>query len=190
MFNPSTINQLIRERRSVFPKMYNDRPIEKSILLEILENANRAPTHKFTEPWRFKVMTGAALVRLGDELGEKYRQSAGGQFSEMKYEKTKLKPTQSSCVIAICMQRDLEERVPEWEEIAAVACAVQNMWLTCTAYGIGSYWSSPKTIQYMSDFLHLEKEEYCMGFFYMGYYDKEIPVSPRGPISEKVVWMD
>ena len=88
------------------------------------------------------------------------------------------------------MQRDPEERVPEWEEIAAVACAVQNMWLSCTAYGIGSYWSTPGTIEDVGDFLQLAEEEYCIGFFYMGYYDSEVPASPRTPIEEKVVWMN
>ena len=32
------------------------------------------------------------------------------------------------------MKRDLKESVPEWEEIAATAMAVQNMWLTCVDF--------------------------------------------------------
>ena len=40
---------------------------------QILENANWAPNHKKTEPWRFKVFRGAALERLSDYLGEWYR---------------------------------------------------------------------------------------------------------------------
>ncbi len=189
MFDPSNINKLIRSRRSVFPKMYNGKPIEKSIIKEILENANVAPTHRLTEPWRFKVITGDSLILLGEVLGEKYKQTAGDRFSEKKYEKTVKKPSQSACVIAICMQRDLEERIPEWEEIAAIGCAVQNMWLSCTSYGIGAYWSSPKTISEMGDFLKLADEEHCLGFFYMGYYDTEIPASPRTAIEEKTTWM-
>ena len=190
MFDPTIITNLIRSRRSVFPKTYNDKPIDKSIIEEILENAHTAPTHKLTQPWRFKVLTGDALKRLGEELAARYKEQAGNGFSEMKYQKTLKNPIRSACVIAICMQRDVEERVPEWEEIAAVACAVQNMWLTCTAYGIGSYWSSPQSIADMGDFLQLSKEEHCLGFFYMGYFDVEIPASTRAPIAEKVVWMD
>ena len=190
MFNSTLVNKLIRSRRSVFPKMYNDQPIAKEIIQEILESANTAPTHKLTQPWRFKVFRGKALRALGGELAKRYKERAGDHFKETKYLKTLKKPTQSACVIAICMQRDLDERVPEWEEVAAVACAVQNMWLSCTAYGIGSYWSSPKTISDVHKFLNLKEEEYCLGFFYMGYYDAEIPASPRNPVSEKVVWME
>ena len=41
--------------------------------------------------------------------------------------------------------------VPEWEEIAAVSMAVQNMYLTCTANNIGCYWSSPKIVDHLND---------------------------------------
>lgn len=186
-----TINQLIRSRRSVFPKLYNDQPISKEIIEEILENANWAPTHKLTEPWRFRVIRGEALEKLGDFLAEAYKALVpADKFSEMKYKKTKKKARQSDCIIAICMQRDPEERVPEWEEIASVACAVQNMWLSATAYGIGAYWSSPKTIKDVGPFLKLNKGERCLGFFYMGNYDPIELKSKRNPVKDKVLWIE
>ena len=87
------------------------------------------------------------------------------------------------------MQRDPDESLPEWEEIAATAMAVQNMWLCCTEMGIGCYWSSPALIKYMDDFFAMEEGESCLGFFYMGYYDGEISEVSRKPIGDKVVWM-
>ncbi len=187
---PAQTNELIRKRRAIFPKMYIDKPIPKEIIEEVLENANWAPTHKFTEPWRFRVFTGDARTRLGERLAELYKShTPEDQFSEKKYQKNLNKPQQSGCVIAICMQRDPDERVPEWEELASVACAVQNMWLSCTAYGIGSYWSSSKLLQDDREFLELAEGERCLGLFYMGYH--ELPELPgkRRPIGEKVQWM-
>ncbi len=191
MMNPKDAAELIRGRRAIFPKTYISKPIPKAVIEEVLENANWAPTHKFTEPWRFRVFTGAALERLGDALAELYRAATPAEaFSEKKYDKNKQKPRQSGCVIAICMQRDAEERVPEWEEIAATACAVQNMWLTCTAHGIGSYWSSAKMLQESPGLLQLAPGERCLGLFFMGYHNlPELP-GKRGPIAEKVVWME
>ena len=87
------------------------------------------------------------------------------------------------------MQRDPKESLPEWEEIASVACAVQNMWLTATAYGIGAYWSSPKSIYGSSEFLGLKDGERCLGFFYMGYYHSKELKGIRKPIEDKVKWM-
>ncbi len=189
-----TISEIIRNRRSISPNMYLDKPIERAILEEILENANWAPNHRKTEPWRFKVFQGAALQRLSDYLGDTYeRAMPAGKFSEMKLKKTRQKPLQSACVIAICMQRDPQERLPEWEEIAAVACAVQNMWLTCTEYGIGSYWSSPALITNIAanDFLGLQEGERCLGLFYMGYAKEDVPLSSaRQSIADKVEWLE
>ena len=148
MIETKAINELIKNRRSIFPKTYIDKPIPKEIIEQVLENANWAPTHKLTEPWRFKVFTGASLELLGTTLADIYKAyTPEEKFQERKFKKTSIKVMKSGCVIAVCMQRDLEERIPEWEEIASVACAVQNMYLTCAAYEIGSYWSSPGYIK-------------------------------------------
>ncbi len=184
------ISNLIRKRRAIFPPNYIQKPIPKEIIWEILENANWAPTHKMTEPWRFKVFTGGALSQLSEFMTNWYQENTPAEkFSERKLEKNRKKALQSACVIAICMQRDPKERLPEWEEIAAVACAVQNMWLTATAYGIGSYWSSPKSIHDAQDVLELKEDEHCLGFFYMGYHNLPELSGKRTPIADKVEWV-
>ncbi len=188
---PQQTSALIRSRRAIFPNMFVDEPIPKNIIQEVLENANWAPTHRMTEPWRFKVFMGKSLVRLSTYLADYYKKTTPtAQFSEIKFEKSKKKPLKSACVIAICMQRDPAEIVPEWEEIAATACAVQNMWLTCTAYGIGCYWSSPEAALKGTEFLGLKKGERCLGLFYMGYHNLPELSGKRGPISEKVEWLE
>lgn len=186
------INQLIKSRRAVFPHQYDiDKTISKVVIQQILENANWAPTHRRTEPWRFQVFQGESKTKLGEFLANWYKENTATKlFSAKKYEKTLKKAAQSSCLIAICMQRDPEESVPEWEEIAAVACAVQNMWLTCTSMGIGSYWSTPKSIKDFNKFSDLEEGESCLGFFYMGYKAKEGPDGSRRPIEQKVKWFE
>lgn len=188
---PAEVSDLLRSRRSIFPKTYNDRPIDKEVIEEVLENANWAPTHKLTEPWRFKVFRGKALERLSTYLSTWYKDNIPAEkYSEKKFEKTKANPLRSSCVIAICMQRDLEASIPEWEEIAAVACAVQNMYLTCAAHNIGCYWSSPRSILEARDFLQLGEGERCLGLFYMGNHDLPQLHGKRRPISDKTIWLE
>jgi nitroreductase len=153
-----------------------------------LEAANYAPTHKKTEPWRFKVLQGESKEKLGLFLSLKYMET-DAKPKQFKVEKLIQNPKKAAAVIAICMQRDPLESLPEWEEVAATAMAVQNMWLCCTEMGIGSYWSSPGLIQYMDDFFELSPGEVCLGFFYMGYYDEEISEVVKGPWQEKVTWM-
>jgi nitroreductase len=183
------IFDLIKKRRSIFPAQYNSIPIATTDIEKILEAANWAPTHKKTEPWRFKVLFGESKEQLGQFLSKKYQETEE-RPKQIKTQKLLENPKRAGAVIAICMQRDPKESLPEWEEIAATAMAVQNMWLCCTEMGIGCYWSSPGLIQYMGEFLDLNEGEKCLGFFYMGNYDEEIPEQIRIPIEDKVTWMD
>ena len=189
--SPETVNELLRNRRSVFPISYIDKPIPREIIEQVLENANWAPNHKQTEPWRFVVFREDGLKRLSDYLGEHYKANTeASKFLEAAYLKSMEKPLQSSCVIAICIQRDEAERLPEWEEIAATACAVQNMYLTCSAYGIGCYWSTPKAIIEADEFLELGPGQRCLGMFYMGYHEQETFNPRRKPIENKTRWVE
>ncbi|MFS4493243.1 nitroreductase [Maribacter sp. 2308TA10-17] len=183
------IFDLIKKRRSVFPSTYINKPIAKADIERILEAANWAPNHKKTEPWRFKVLQGESQVKLGQFLSEKYLEVAE-KPKQIKTRKLLENPPKAGAIIAICMQRNANECVPEWEEIAATAMAVQNMWLCTAELGIGSYWSSPGLIKHMDEFFNLNEGEKCLGFFYMGYYDAELPEVTRKPIADKVIWMD
>lgn len=183
------ISETIKNRRAVFPAQYNDQPISKEEVLTILESANWAPTHKRTEPWRFKVFHGVSQIALGKFISETYKQTIEN-FSEFTYNKFMDNPVKAGCVIAICMQRDPKESIPEWEEIAATAMAVQNMWLTAHDMGIGAYWASPGVLKYMDKFIQMEEGEQCLGFFYLGKYDDELPEGTRKTsIEAKTVWV-
>lgn len=172
--------------------MYIDKPIPDEIIWELLENANHAPTHKLTQPWRFKVFLGTSKERLGEFMAETYKATTSPEnFKNMQYKKMLKKSKQAYTIIAICMQRDQNELVPVVEETNAIACAVQNIWLSAHAYGIGMYWSSPKYAygEDMAKFLNLKDGERCLGFIFMGYHrSPELPAK-RTSIQEKVEWI-
>lgn len=190
--NSHFINDIIQNRRSVFPSQYNDSDVSNEIIQDLLNNANMAPTHKLTQPWRFKVLQKKAKNILGDFLSELYFTSTDPKsFSKYKQNKIKEKCLLSSAIIVICMQRDLNSSVPEWEEIASTSMAVQNMWLTCTANNVGCYWSSPKSIEKIGNFINLSIGERCLGFMYLGNYNSiENTTSKRDSINSKVEWID
>ncbi len=187
-----SISGLIRRRRSVFPPTYvSGKTIERDLIEQLLENANWAPTHRLTEPWRFRVFHSAeSRQRLGDYLSDFYRRhTPPEQFSQVKMEKAAANPLLSGAVIAIVMQRDPAGSIPEFEEIASVAMAVQNMWLSCAALGLGCYWSTPRAALEADVFLELKPGERCLGFFYMGWSDMPAPEGKRSPVADKTVWM-
>lgn len=191
ILNPKDLQELIRKRRSIYPPMYVDKPIDKAIIEELLENANWAPNHKKTEPWRFKVYRGDARQRLADWLSASYKEkTAPEKFSERKFHKLSVNPLKADAVIAIVMQRGPVEELPEWEEVAAVAMAVQNMWLTATAHGLGGYWASPKLLDYAAHFMGLKEGERCYGLFYLAHHQApEIP-GIRASIADKTEWIE
>ena len=171
-FNVSEINDCIRTRRSIYPVQFSDREISKELIEVMLENARWAPTHKLTQPWRFKVFIDEGKQRFADFHSEKYKEiTPEEKFSEMKYKKIRQNAERSSVVIAIVLHRDEKASIPEEEEIASVAMAVQNMHLTCSAYGLGAYWGSGGLTRHeeMEQFLKLADNERCLGFFYIGY---------------------
>jgi nitroreductase len=134
------------------------------------------------------VFTGENLAKLGLFLSLKYMETEA-RPKKIKARKLIENPKKAAAILCICMQKDPMERLPVWEEVAATAMAVQNMWLCCTEMGIGCYWSSPGLIRYMGEFLQLNEGEECLGFFYMGYYDETPPAVERRPIGEKVEWL-
>ena len=64
----SEILQLIRRRRSIFPKDYSGAPVPRHLIHRALEAANWAPTHGKTEPWRFVVFCSTAGLAQFREL--------------------------------------------------------------------------------------------------------------------------
>jgi nitroreductase len=191
--NVDEFNSLIKNRRSVFPKDYSGEKVDDAIIHQMLENANWAPTHKLTEPWRFVVFTGDGLKKLADFQSECYKEvtSVKGSFQQEKYEGLKIKPMESSHIIAVGMRRDEKKSLPEWEELGAVFCAIENMYITAMAYGIGCYLSTGGITNFeeAKSFFGLGLEDKLCGFIHVGIPKSEVKESKRKPIGEKVKWI-
>ena len=194
MNKPEILNDIIRKRRSFYPKNYSEGTVDDETITSILENAIWAPTHKLTQPWTFTVFSGEGRKRLASFQSELYKKvhTDKGTFDEEKFQSLKEKPLMASHIIAIGMKRDQKERVPEIEEISAVACAVQNIYLSVSAHGLGGYWGTGGVtyIEEAKEFFGLGPMDSLMGFFYIGRIsiDREI-MSKRIPLSEKVNWI-
>ncbi len=167
-----SILEHIKTRTSVFPASYTQKEISREAMGTILESARWAPTHKRTQPWRYKVIQGNGREALGQFMTDQFTESTGQQPS-IKVRKLAEKMNQASAIILIFMHRDEKESIPEWEEVAAVSMSVQNMWLTASALGLGAYWSSPKDFADLKKFnlIKCDPQEQFLGFFYLGTVD-------------------
>jgi nitroreductase len=191
-FNLSEITEVIRERRTIYPEQYSERQVHKEQIDLILNNALWAPTHGNTQPWRFKVFMEEGREKLSSFLAETYLKLTPEEAqNDQKMAKLLTRPKMASAVIAVCMGRQPEEKILEIEEVEAVACAVQNMHLTCTAYGLGGFWASPKLIYTpdMNEFLGLGEKDKCLGLFYIGYPSIDWPKAHRKPLEYVTEWI-
>jgi len=196
----------ILNRRTVSPKDCNGALITKQELDTMLEAGNWAPTHQKTEPWRYIVFSGSeSIMTYLDYLDDYYNNCE--ELSETEAAKFRNKMsgarntwvTNASAVIVIGMKRHAE-KLPEWEEICAVAMSVQNMHLAAEAMGIGGFWSShtwckrARDSKVYREWLGLNGEEdRAFGAFVVGKVDPETRVkikSARQPWQDKVTFRD
>lgn len=173
---------MIQDRRTIRPEYFSSRKVHKEIVMELVDSAKWAPTHRYTQPWWFTILMGDSLKDLSDFQSELYRKITPEEaFKQEKFDKLANRPLASSVVIGIGMKKDEADKNPEVEEVASVSIAVQNMMLVATAHGIGSYWNTggvtyrPET----KKFFDLDQNDKFLGFLYLGYPKDEWPRKTR-----------
>jgi nitroreductase len=157
----------------------------------MMELANWAPTHRRTEPWRFFVYEGEAFSRFIDTLCDLYvRTTPSEEFNPQFLPKMQDRKSRVSHLIVLAYER--HEEVPEFEEQAALAMAVQNMWLYASSQRIGSYWSTPQVAlsPLINQLDELPSHLHYQGLFYLGALDEQTETrkGQRGNWQEKVNW--
>jgi len=201
---PDQTASLIAARRTIFPKDHNGKAVSKEQIQALLDAANWAPTHNLTEPWRFVVLQGESKKKFEEltiELVGKYteKDKAEEAVERIRGKASKAWPLVSAYIV-ICMARAPGKggkANPEWEDIASVAMAVQNMYLLATAQGLAPYWSSWQAVARdapeMATFLGLDaaRGDRCLGVFNLGHSDRRDAYrGSRKPIADKVTWME
>ncbi|MDG1674436.1 MAG: nitroreductase [Flavobacteriales bacterium] len=191
--NLSDVGALIKDRRSFAPEAFSSRKVHRDVVEEILRAGTWAPTHGMTQPWRFTVFQGDGLQVLRDGLPMWYKEAVGEEHvNEVKLGKLRARLNTCNCVIGIGMVPDANQRISAEDEEWAVASAVQNMHLMCTAFGLGAKWTTPgfMALPVVKEALALPEEGKVMGLFYVGYPNVPWPQSHRWPLEFVTRWSD
>lgn len=184
----------IAKRRSLGLARLKGDDVERSIIEQMLEAANWAPSHGDTEPWRFQVFTGESRRELAEAYAAAYRAGCEGSPDPVKkkanYDRAFASPVWISIGMRPLISPEGKQIHSEEEEVLAVGCAVQNLHLMACAHGLVGMWHSKgvSVCEYMRDWLGLQAPGRLMGFFFCGYPKVEWPEGERRPLSEKVVW--
>ena len=193
--NAFTIETWIRNRRSTFVNgLQKGGKIDDETIEKLLDMAVWAPSHGLVQAWHFKVFAGNGVEVFFRKQQELYKEiTPAEKFRQEKYDKYPDKKDSVSHVIAILMKRDPKRRFPKQEDLVSVACVTENIYLGMQAFGIGGYLSTGDLCysQPMRDYLQLEAEDECIGFFILGLPDetKKKPERKRIPAPEKTEWI-
>jgi len=181
---------ILLQRRSVYPRQFSGEIIPKEALEKAFEAANWAPTHKRTQPWRFIVYAGKSMNALVEQWVKMAKRNveAKGEIWTVDHQAKFQFMRKSSHIIAMACH--YTGMVPEVEETCASAAAIQNFWLSLQDQGYHGYWSTGNGIfgEEMHTYFKLQENEKGLGYFLAGMTDDAIPRSIRKPIEEYVVW--
>lgn len=194
--DPTLILEATRLRRSFSLKDLSPEPIDLTTVQAMLEAANWAPSHGHTEPWRFTVYAGAARRALSQAFGEAYRLlTPPERYSAAGEQAQRDRVWQAPVWISIGLVPEFDahgaRRMPEWEELIAVGCAVHNAHLVAAAQGLGAKWTSGTvaTHPHVAALVGLPPPARLLGFLYVGRPVGPWPTGARRPLADKVRWV-
>jgi 5,6-dimethylbenzimidazole synthase len=125
-------------------------PVAEEVLERLLQAAHLAPSVGFMQPWRFVRITDRDLRRAVHGLVETERLRTADELGERRAEFLRLKvegilDCGELLVVALMNGRERymfgRRTLPEMD-VASAACAIQNLWLTARAEGLGLGWVS------------------------------------------------
>lgn len=165
------LKKAIETRRS--HREFTGKVLSSSFVHTLLETATKAPNHKRNQPWRFVVVAGEEIPALLDRLLPAARAGLGsspGPEQVAKIDKLERSVRKLGAVVYVTSLRDADT-TRDWENYAAVVCAVQNLMLLGVEAGLGSFWSTGKVFaaKATADILgvDLEKERF-VGAIWLG----------------------
>ncbi|WP_374019467.1 nitroreductase [Paenibacillus thiaminolyticus] len=179
-----SIANTIRERRSIH--RFSDRPVDKELVLSLLNDAVWAPNHGLREPWRFIYAAGGAkdrLVRCVIELVEGTKMRGWDEEQKTKFIQTNLAVP---AYLIVVMPEDPRPHI--WEEdLAAVSALIQNFQLLAWEQGLGMLWHTGDYIynRKFREISGVQPGEKIVGVLRMGHFDEIPPARPRTNASER-----
>lgn len=181
--------EAIHNRHSV--KKVKGDAVPRELIEKLLDAAVQAPNHYKVRPWRFIVLTGDGLQKLGEAMSASL-QERHPEYPQEAFDKARATPHQAPLVIAVGVDKPSEAKVSEIENIAAVSAAIQNLLLAAHALGLGAKWRTGEwaTDVKVKEFLGFEPDQHLIGFVYVGYPDfiGEYPARPS--YEDRTVWME
>lgn len=203
------VKTAIRTRRSV--RKYKSTPVPKDLILELLEEANLAPSATNRQPWEFVVVNRSFLDRLDEILQDAFRERVAGVSEEVMRRAIKdlslpvedggdrLKAlgsfyrTLGGAPVAVGVSLPREKDPWVWKNnISDSAAAVENLLLAAWDRGLGTCWMAgplKARADAIAAFLGIPPDRELVAIVTLGYPDHQPPMPPKKEVARKTRWL-
>lgn len=175
------LKNAILSRRTI--RKYNNEDISREEILELLNDAVYAPTHKLRQTWRFILIDGENLQNLIDHLETIYE---GVDPKEANIEKRRRVLSSAKMVLVVVNEKDHPDPIWMLEEYGAASALIQNFQLLAYERGIGVCWRSHFFQGKAGKFIGIKDHEMNAGTLILGRFDEEPKVQERIKAEEKL----
>ncbi|UVE16537.1 5,6-dimethylbenzimidazole synthase [Pseudomonas sp. LS44] len=157
----AAVYRAIAERRDM--RHFSGGTVAPKLLARLLEAAHQAPSVGLMQPWRFIRITAAPLREAIHGLVEAERLRTAEALNERadEFMRLKVEGIRDCAELLVAALMDDRERhvfgrrtLPEMD-LASLACAIQNLWLSARAEGLGLGWVSLFEPQALGELLGL-----------------------------------
>ncbi len=199
-----TLATLLRSRCSV--RKFQDRPVARELVEQIIEAARWAPSPHGRQPWRFVVLTRQEVKQqLAERMGDSWRQNLemDGQDAEIvdvRLEKSRQRILNAPVIIIPCLYlEDLDHYPDERRQanetimaIQSIGAAIQNMLLMAYDLGLDSGWMCAPLFcpEVVCEVLDLDTCLVPQALITVGYVAADPQRRERLPLSSLIVRFD
>lgn len=200
---------VVAARRDV--RRYRADPVPDDLVRAVLQAGHAGPSVGHSQPWRFIVVTAPALRDRAAHLADRARLAQARQMApdraarllDLRLEGLREAPVG---VVVACDRRTpaagvLGRATFGDTDLWSCACAIENMWLTARAHGLGMGWVTLFEPADLAELLSLPEGVETLGWLCLGWPDERPPApgleragwSRRMPLSDVVMadgWSD
>lgn len=162
--------------RSSEPRLQSPAP-DQQTLDDAFSCAARAPDHALLRPWRYLVIAGDGL----EKLGELFASTLGAEATEKERDKLLRAPLRAPMIVVGIARHQPHPKVPEQEQTMSAAVGLGYMLLALQSAGFGAMWRTGPMAYHpaVKEGLGLASRELITGFLYTGTVVSEKPGVPR-----------
>ena len=195
---------LMRGRRSV--RQYTERPVAREMVEQLIEAGGWAPSPHGRQPWRFAVITSAAVkARLAEAMGVEWRRNLAMDGEDeavvsLRLAKSHARILGAPVIIVPCLYLAELDVYPDPQRQAAEAtmavqslgAAAQNILLTAYALGLDGGWVCAPLFcpEVVVAALGLATNWQPHALLTIGYAAADPKRRPRKPLDELAVWFE